>query len=165
MKSFYTEAKNHLSNCTRIISSSTSEVSSSLPANHHHKHELDNDYDYETDVTSTEVAIAHGGGHHMHEDEDDETFPPNTSPTLGLNNNFITTTAITSTYDTLQRPFKYDKLRGRWSTAADFYFACTSHAFGSIIFSELALYVSMFAGGKLVFSVVIVITLKKKMCK
>ncbi|XP_019893180.2 sodium- and chloride-dependent glycine transporter 1 [Musca domestica] len=148
MKSFYTEAKNQLSNCTRIISDTTASVPPSPPAsttptsnyNYNHKHELEHDeYGYDTDVNATEVAMVGECG------EDDDTLTPGCPPsTLGLNNNFIAST--TTAYDTLQRPFKYDKLRGRWSTAADFYFSCTSHAFGSIVFSELALYVSMFAG-------------------
>lgn len=131
MKSLYSEAKQHLSNCLPT-SSSTND-----------KHELEREYNYDD------------GAEHDHDhDHDAMTRGESTqnyrrdsqraSSALGLNNNFITNT---TTYDTLQKPFKYDKLRGRWSTAADFYFASTSHAFGTIVFSELTLFVSLFLGG------------------
>uniref|UniRef100_A0A1A9W1U1 Amino acid transporter transmembrane domain-containing protein n=1 Tax=Glossina brevipalpis TaxID=37001 RepID=A0A1A9W1U1_9MUSC len=63
------------------------------------------------------------------------------STTLDLNYDFNSTP-----YDTSQKRFRYDKYRGRWSLAVDFYFACTSHAFGSIVFSELPVYVLLFGG-------------------
>lgn len=144
MKSFYTEAKQHLTNCARMLSVSSS--TSSSPNDKHHElereHEHGHEYHYDNGgVMTTTSIMGHDDCAGCGDDEDDAASTP---PTIGLNNNFISTT----TYDTLQRPFKYDKLRGRWSSAADFYFACTSHAFGSVVFSELALYVSMFAGGK-----------------
>ncbi|KAI8124951.1 Sodium- and chloride-dependent glycine transporter 1 [Lucilia cuprina] len=154
MKSLYSEAKQHLSNC--MPASSTSN------ANTNDKHELGHEYNYDStngDVFSADdecVSGSDGGigaGDHDHEAMTcrDNTLnchrrhsQTTTPPTIGLNNNFITNA---TTYDTLQKPFKYDKLRGRWSTAADFYFACTSHAFGTIVFSELTLFVSSFLGG------------------
>ncbi|XP_013104385.1 sodium-dependent noradrenaline transporter [Stomoxys calcitrans] len=142
MKSFYTEAKNHLSNCTRIIS--VSDETTTPAAHQNYKHELEHEHEYEydcdTDITSTEATMS---PHAEHYDNGMQRLSSSTPSGLGMNNNFITST---TTYDTLQRPFKPDKLRGRWSTAADFYFACISHAFGSVIFSELALYVSVCAG-------------------
>uniref|UniRef100_A0A1A9VMD9 Amino acid transporter transmembrane domain-containing protein n=2 Tax=Glossina austeni TaxID=7395 RepID=A0A1A9VMD9_GLOAU len=63
------------------------------------------------------------------------------STTLDLSNDFNV-----MSYDTSQKRFRYDKLRGRWSLAVDFYFACTSHAFGSVVFSELPVYVLLFGG-------------------
>ncbi|XP_075152750.1 sodium- and chloride-dependent glycine transporter 1 [Haematobia irritans] len=144
MKSFYTEAKNHLSNCTRIISNGSSASSPGSTSHSHSKHELDDDdYDEYEDVTSTEATMSSPYAEH-NENGGHGLSHSSTHSALGLNNNFITSTS--TAYDTHQRPFKYDKLRGRWSTAADFYFACISHAFGSVVFSELALYVSMCAG-------------------
>ncbi|XP_068143610.1 sodium- and chloride-dependent glycine transporter 1 [Drosophila tropicalis] len=54
----------------------------------------------------------------------------------------------TSAYDTLERPFRHDKLRGRWSKSADFYFATSSHAFSSMLFSDLPVWGLMFGGWK-----------------
>ncbi|XP_034669876.1 sodium-dependent noradrenaline transporter [Drosophila subobscura] len=43
----------------------------------------------------------------------------------------------TSAYDTLERPYRHDKARGRWAKSADFYFASCTHAFTSLMFSDL----------------------------
>ncbi|XP_015035842.2 sodium- and chloride-dependent glycine transporter 1-like [Drosophila pseudoobscura] len=43
----------------------------------------------------------------------------------------------TSAYDTLERPYRHDKARGRWAKSADFYFASCTHAFTPLMFSEL----------------------------
>jgi len=43
-----------------------------------------------------------------------------------------------SAYDTLERPYRHDKSRGRWAKSADFYFASCTLAFSSLIFSELS---------------------------
>lgn len=155
MKSLYSEAKQHLSNCMPTTSSSLSNSNSIV----NDKHELGHEHEqYNYDSTNGDVHIT---GHHTDDGGDHDHQPmtasesglnchrrhsqTTTPPTIGLNNNFITNA---TTYDTLQKPFKYDKLRGRWSTAADFYFACTSHAFGTVVFSELTLFVSSFLGGK-----------------
>lgn len=130
MKSFYSEAKQHLSNC--LPTSSTT----------NDKHELEHEYNYDDCAEHDHDAMTR-----RESTQNDRRESQTTSNVIGLNNNnFITNT---TTYDTLQKPFKYDKLRGRWSTAADFYFASTSHAFGTIVFSELTLFVSLFLGGKL----------------
>lgn len=42
-----------------------------------------------------------------------------------------------SAYDTLERPYRHDKLRGKWAKSADFYFASCTHAFSSLVFSDL----------------------------
>ncbi|XP_030384132.1 sodium-dependent serotonin transporter-like isoform X2 [Scaptodrosophila lebanonensis] len=54
----------------------------------------------------------------------------------------------TSAYDSMERPFRWDKKRGRWANSADFYFACTCHAFSSMIFSEILVHALMFGGWK-----------------
>jgi len=43
-----------------------------------------------------------------------------------------------SAYDTLERPYRHDKCRGRWAKSVDFYFASCTHAFSSLIFLELS---------------------------
>ncbi|KAH8377339.1 hypothetical protein KR093_004972 [Drosophila rubida] len=54
----------------------------------------------------------------------------------------------TSSYDTMERPFRPDNLRGRWSKSADFYFATTSYAFGTMAFSDVSVWALMFGGWK-----------------
>ncbi|EDX04120.1 GD22474 [Drosophila simulans] len=55
-----------------------------------------------------------------------------------------------SAYDTLERPYRHDKCRGRWAKSADFYFASCTHAFSSLIFSELSTF-GILHGGWLLF--------------
>ncbi|KAH8271079.1 hypothetical protein KR018_007377 [Drosophila ironensis] len=55
-----------------------------------------------------------------------------------------------SGYDTLERPYRHDKFRGRWAKAADFYFASCTHAFNSLMFSEYAAF-GLMHGGWLLF--------------
>ncbi|KAI8042935.1 sodium- and chloride-dependent glycine transporter 1-like [Drosophila gunungcola] len=55
-----------------------------------------------------------------------------------------------SAYDTLERPYRHDKSRGRWAKSADFYFASCTHAFSSLIFSELSTF-GVLHGGWLLF--------------
>ncbi|XP_044250991.1 sodium- and chloride-dependent glycine transporter 1 [Drosophila takahashii] len=55
-----------------------------------------------------------------------------------------------SAYDTLERPYRHDKSRGRWAKSADFYFATCTHAFSSLIFSELSTF-GILHGGWLFF--------------
>ena len=57
----------------------------------------------------------------------------------------VAATTTTTTYDTSQPPFRNDRKRGRWSST-DFYCACTLHAFGSVVFSELPVYALLFGG-------------------
>lgn len=153
MKSLYSEAKEHLSNCMPT-SSSNSKAHNKYELEHEHQCDYNN-YD-NTNGGAIEGTISDDAAEYEHDrvamtGEENSALnchrrhSQTSSPTLGLNNNFITNT---TTYDTLQKPFKYDKLRGRWSTAVDFYFACTSHAFGTIVFSELTLFVSLFLGGE-----------------
>ncbi|XP_032592332.1 sodium- and chloride-dependent glycine transporter 1 isoform X2 [Drosophila grimshawi] len=42
----------------------------------------------------------------------------------------------TSSYDTMERPFRPDNLRGGWSKTADFYFASCTYAFSTMVFSD-----------------------------
>uniref|UniRef100_A0A6P4F432 Sodium- and chloride-dependent glycine transporter 1 n=1 Tax=Drosophila rhopaloa TaxID=1041015 RepID=A0A6P4F432_DRORH len=55
-----------------------------------------------------------------------------------------------SAYDTLERPYRHDKSRGRWAKSADFYFASCTFAFSSLIFSELSTF-GILQGGWLLF--------------
>ncbi|XP_017060348.1 sodium- and chloride-dependent glycine transporter 1 [Drosophila ficusphila] len=55
-----------------------------------------------------------------------------------------------SAYDTLERPYRHDKSRGRWAKSADFYFASCTHAFSSLIFSELSTF-GILHGGWMLF--------------
>ncbi|KAH8413292.1 hypothetical protein KR009_009762 [Drosophila setifemur] len=55
-----------------------------------------------------------------------------------------------SAYDTLERPYRHDKTRGRWAKSADFYFACCTHAFTSLVFSDLPAF-GLLHGGWLFF--------------
>lgn len=52
----------------------------------------------------------------------------------------------TSSYDTMERPFRPDNLRGRWSKLADFYFASSSYAFSTMAFSDAPVWALMFGG-------------------
>ncbi|EDW65049.2 LOW QUALITY PROTEIN: uncharacterized protein Dvir_GJ19616 [Drosophila virilis] len=54
----------------------------------------------------------------------------------------------TSSYDTMERPFRPDNLRGRWSKSADFYFASSSYAFSTMAFSDASVWALMFGGWK-----------------
>ncbi|KAH8262799.1 hypothetical protein KR044_000365 [Drosophila immigrans] len=54
----------------------------------------------------------------------------------------------TSSYDTMERPFRPDNLRGRWSKSADFYFATSSYAFSTMAFSDVSVWALMFGGWK-----------------
>nr|XP_016945902.1 sodium- and chloride-dependent glycine transporter 1 [Drosophila suzukii]XP_016945903.1 sodium- and chloride-dependent glycine transporter 1 [Drosophila suzukii]XP_036678006.1 sodium- and chloride-dependent glycine transporter 1 [Drosophila suzukii] len=55
-----------------------------------------------------------------------------------------------SAYDTLERPYRHDKSRGRWAKSVDFYFASCTLAFSSLIFSELSTF-GILHGGWLFF--------------
>ncbi|XP_033150028.1 sodium- and chloride-dependent glycine transporter 1 [Drosophila busckii] len=52
----------------------------------------------------------------------------------------------TSSYDTMDRPFRPDSLRGRWAKSADFYFASSSYAFNSMVFSDVAVWGLLYGG-------------------
>ncbi|XP_067624086.1 sodium- and chloride-dependent glycine transporter 1 isoform X2 [Eurosta solidaginis] len=160
MKSIYSGAKQQLSSCMQHDSDDTPPVIlvANSDYNHHnnhrqhhvhHKygnnsyhtppmlnHQQPRHYNY-THQQQTQLTNHSNGNHHHHHNNNN-------------NNSFITavTTPIagTSTYEMLQRPFKHDRRRGQWSATADFYFACTSHAFGSIIFSEVPVYAMIFGG-------------------
>ncbi|XP_034474099.1 sodium- and chloride-dependent glycine transporter 1 [Drosophila innubila] len=54
----------------------------------------------------------------------------------------------TSSYDTMERPFRPDNLRGRWSKSVDFYFASSSFAFSTMAFSDVPVWALMFGGWK-----------------
>ncbi|XP_060647908.1 sodium- and chloride-dependent glycine transporter 1 [Drosophila nasuta] len=54
----------------------------------------------------------------------------------------------TSSYDTMERPFRPDNLRGRWSKTADFYFATSSYAFSTMAFSDVSVWALMMGGWK-----------------
>ncbi|KAH8355834.1 hypothetical protein KR200_010720 [Drosophila serrata] len=55
-----------------------------------------------------------------------------------------------SAYDTLERPYRHNKLRGKWAKSADFYFASCTHAFSSLVFSDLGTF-GLLHGGWLFF--------------
>uniref|UniRef100_W8ARF3 Sodium-and chloride-dependent glycine transporter 1 n=5 Tax=Ceratitis capitata TaxID=7213 RepID=W8ARF3_CERCA len=163
MKSIYTGAKQQLSSCMQHDSDDTPPVIlvanndyNHQQHNHNHNHNRSNHhqlhhngYEQPTSLTQLTTTTNHSNSnqhhqhhHHRHHSRSNNNNVPN--------NSFITavTTPITgtSTYETLQRPFKHDRRRGQWSATADFYFACTSHAFGSIIFSEVPVYAMIFGG-------------------
>ncbi|XP_030240691.1 sodium- and chloride-dependent GABA transporter 1 [Drosophila navojoa] len=54
----------------------------------------------------------------------------------------------TSSYDTMERPFRPDNLRGRWAKSADFYFASSSYAFSTMVFSDAPVWGLYFGGWK-----------------
>lgn len=54
----------------------------------------------------------------------------------------------TSSYDTMERPFRPDNLRGRWSKSVDFYFASSSYAFNTMAFSDVSVWALMLGGWK-----------------
>ncbi|XP_022230627.2 sodium- and chloride-dependent GABA transporter 1 [Drosophila obscura] len=56
----------------------------------------------------------------------------------------------TSAYDTLERPYRHDKARGRWAKSADFYFASCTHCFTSVMFSDLPIF-GLINGGWVLF--------------
>ncbi|XP_018798472.1 PREDICTED: sodium- and chloride-dependent glycine transporter 1 [Bactrocera latifrons] len=150
MKSIFGGAKQQLSSCMQQDSDDTPPVI--LVANNdynHHQHE--NHYQQHNGGFQAPTRRNHSPRHYSqpHTELNDHTASEHNNNN-NVNSNFITavTTPITgtSTYETLQRPFKHDRRRGQWSATADFYFACTSHAFGSIIFSEVPVYAMIFGG-------------------
>lgn len=52
----------------------------------------------------------------------------------------------TSAYDTLERPFRPDNLRGRWAKSIDFYFASSSYAFSTMAFSDASVWALIIGG-------------------
>ncbi|XP_037958607.1 sodium- and chloride-dependent glycine transporter 1 [Teleopsis dalmanni] len=146
MKSICNEAKQHLSNCVlHDYLDDNDLLSPTLGYN-------SNTYSSGSGSNNNNSSFNHNNNHNNsanHNEHNNHSYLAAT----------ITAATTTSTYDTLQRPFKHDKRRGRWSTAADFYFACTSHAFGSIIFSELPVYGLLFGGVYFLASYIVAILL------